>query len=121
MFGVKITIRLFYKDFSTIFCATMTRGPCQAQGLKRRLALTLPQMYVAPMLIARSDMIATLMEGLIAASGRAHELCVLDRQELFPPAGKIRAESITEPAFALCINIFGMMYTMSVWMRFESH
>ncbi len=47
------------------------------QGLKRRLGLTLPQMYAAPMLIARSDMIATLMAGVIAASGYASELCVL--------------------------------------------
>ncbi len=47
-------------------------------GLKRRLALTLPQMYAAPTLIARSDMIATLMGGVVSASGHAGELCVLD-------------------------------------------
>jgi DNA-binding transcriptional LysR family regulator len=47
------------------------------EGLKRRLALTLPQMYAAPLLIARSDMVATLMEGVVRASGHAHELCVL--------------------------------------------
>jgi DNA-binding transcriptional LysR family regulator len=29
-----------------------------ARGLKRRVALTLPQMYAAPMLVARSNMIA---------------------------------------------------------------
>lgn len=33
------------------------------QGLKRRLALTLPQMYAVPMLIARSNMISTVMGG----------------------------------------------------------
>lgn len=48
------------------------------RGLKRRLALSLPQMYAAPMLVARSDMIATLMAGVVAASGHASELCVLD-------------------------------------------
>jgi DNA-binding transcriptional LysR family regulator len=47
------------------------------EGLKRRLALTLPQMYAAPVLIARSDMIATLMEGVVLASGHTHELSIL--------------------------------------------
>ena len=47
------------------------------QGLKRRLALTLPQMYAAPTLIARSDMISTVMGGVVAASGHADGLCVL--------------------------------------------
>ena len=46
-------------------------------GLKRRLVLTLPQMYAAPPLIARSDMIATLMEGVVHGSACAHELCML--------------------------------------------
>lgn len=47
------------------------------QGLKRRLALTLPQMYAAPLVVARSDMIATLMGGVVNLSGYADELCVL--------------------------------------------
>lgn len=47
-------------------------------GLKRRIALTLPHMQAAPALVARSDMIATVMAGVVAVSGRAHELCVLD-------------------------------------------
>lgn len=46
-------------------------------GLKRRLALTLPQMYAAPALIARSDMIATVMAGVVGASGHRKELTVL--------------------------------------------
>ena len=46
-------------------------------GLKRRLVLTLPQMYAAPPLIACSDMIATLMEGVVRGSACAHELCML--------------------------------------------
>lgn len=48
------------------------------RGLKRRLALTLPNMYAAPVLIARSDLIATVMAGVVAGSGHAAELCILD-------------------------------------------
>jgi DNA-binding transcriptional LysR family regulator len=44
------------------------------QGLKRRLALTLPNMYAAPLLVARSDMIATLMSGVVEASGHGEDL-----------------------------------------------
>lgn len=44
------------------------------QGLTRRLALTLPQMYAAPLLIAQSDMIATLMHGIVRSSGYADDL-----------------------------------------------
>jgi len=47
------------------------------RGLARRLALTLPQMYAAPMLIACSDLIATVMHGVVVASGHAHALRVL--------------------------------------------
>jgi DNA-binding transcriptional LysR family regulator len=47
------------------------------QGLRRHLALTLPQMYAAPILVARSDLIATLMAGVVAASGCADQLTVL--------------------------------------------
>ena len=46
-------------------------------GRKRRLALTLPQMYAAPALVARSDLIATLMAGVVEASGRVDDLTVL--------------------------------------------
>nr|WP_321985255.1 LysR family transcriptional regulator [uncultured Lichenicoccus sp.] len=48
------------------------------RGLKRRLALTLPHMYAAPMLVAQSDMIATIMAGVIPASGRSDALIVAD-------------------------------------------
>ena len=47
-------------------------------GLKRRLALTLPQMHAAPELIARSDMVATLLRGVVAGSGHPTALRVLD-------------------------------------------
>lgn len=47
------------------------------RDLKRRIALTLPQMYAAPSLIARSDMIATLMAGVVSASGHETKLCVV--------------------------------------------
>lgn len=52
------------------------------KGLRRHLALTLPNMYAAPLLIARSDMIATLMAGVVATSGHADELAILE-----PPIG----------------------------------
>lgn len=45
-------------------------------GLKRRLALTLPHMYAAPALVAASDMVATVMAGVVAASGQAGRLAV---------------------------------------------
>lgn len=48
-----------------------------AMGLKRRLALTLPHMYAAPALVASSDLIATLMEGVVLASGHADRLAIL--------------------------------------------
>ncbi|PWC35998.1 LysR family transcriptional regulator [Azospirillum sp. TSO35-2] len=47
------------------------------QGLKRRLALTLSHLYAAPALVARSDLVATLMEGVVTASGHAERLCVM--------------------------------------------
>jgi DNA-binding transcriptional LysR family regulator len=49
------------------------------QGLRRRLALTLPQLYAAPALVASSDLVATLMEGVVKASGYA------DKLQVFPP------------------------------------
>ncbi len=38
------------------------------RGLRRRLALTLPHMYAAPKVVASSDLIATLMRGVVEAS-----------------------------------------------------
>src|SRR3546814_6953882 len=43
-------------------------------GRKRRLVLTLPHMYAAPALIASSDMIATIIEGVVSASGHPGKL-----------------------------------------------
>lgn len=45
-------------------------------GHKRRLAVTLPNLYAAPPLIARSDLIATLMQGVVTASGHSHHLAI---------------------------------------------
>ncbi|WP_225773250.1 LysR family transcriptional regulator [Inquilinus sp. Marseille-Q2685] len=53
--------------------------------LKRRLGLTLPQMYAAPAVVARSDLIATLMRGVVASSGHADALCLLDPPLDLPP------------------------------------
>ena len=41
------------------------------QGLTRRLGLSLPQMYAAPRIIASSDLVATLMEGVVVSSANA--------------------------------------------------
>ena len=48
------------------------------RGLKRSLAITLTQMYMAPPLVAGSDLIATLMEGVVEVSGYGDRLAVLD-------------------------------------------
>lgn len=55
------------------------------RGLKRRLALMLPHLYAAPVLVARSDMVATLMEGVVAASGHAERLCIMPAPLDLPP------------------------------------
>ena len=54
-------------------------------GLKRRLALTLPNMFAAPALVARSDMIATLMRGSVVESAHAGELIMLEPPLEIPP------------------------------------
>ncbi len=46
-------------------------------GLKRTLALTVQQMHVAPHIVASSDLVATLMEGVVTASGLADRLIIL--------------------------------------------
>lgn len=61
------------------------------QGLKRRLGLTLPHMYAAPALIARSDMVSTLMEGVVSASGFGANLCVLQPPIELNPARFVTA------------------------------
>lgn len=48
-----------------------------ANGQRRRIAVSLPQMYAAPALIAKSDLIATLMEGIVTRSGSQHDLLIL--------------------------------------------
>jgi len=47
-------------------------------GLRRPITLTLPHMQGVPALVARTDMISTVMGGAVTASGHADELCVLD-------------------------------------------
>jgi len=47
-------------------------------GHKRRLALTLPHLYPAPMLIAQSDMVSTMMAGVIACCGCAEQLKIFE-------------------------------------------
>ncbi|KAB2790334.1 LysR family transcriptional regulator [Brucella anthropi] len=55
-------------------------------GLKRRLGLTLPHMYAAPALVASSDMISTVLEGVVEASGQADKLCVMSPPIELKPA-----------------------------------
>ncbi|WP_245930866.1 LysR substrate-binding domain-containing protein [Methylobacterium radiodurans] len=45
-------------------------------GLRRRLGVVLPQMYAAPALVARTDLVATPMEGVVTGSGMAFRLTV---------------------------------------------
>lgn len=49
------------------------------EGKKRKLALTLPQMFVVPSVVARTDMTATLMRRVVLASPSADSLAT------FPP------------------------------------
>ena len=59
------------------------------QGLKRRLGLTLPLMHAAPMLVARSDLIATLLKGVVTASGQADKLRVYEPPLDLDPVGYV--------------------------------
>jgi DNA-binding transcriptional LysR family regulator len=49
------------------------------QGKKRRIALTLPQMFVVPSVVASTDMTATLMRRVVLASAAARTIAT------FPP------------------------------------
>jgi DNA-binding transcriptional LysR family regulator len=49
------------------------------QGKKRKLALTLPQMFVVPSVVARTDMTATVMRRVVTASPAARTIAT------FPP------------------------------------
>ena len=76
------------------------------QGLRRRLAVTLPQMYAAPRLISQTDMIATLMEGVVEASGYAHLLQVLQ-----PPI------EIAPVPFIMCWHRRNDAHPAQQWLR----
>jgi DNA-binding transcriptional LysR family regulator len=43
-------------------------------GLRRRLGLTLPQMYAAPAIVAETDLVATLMRGIVDVSDSRAQL-----------------------------------------------
>jgi len=64
-------------------------------------------MYAAPMLIARSDMIATVMAGVVAASGHAAALRVLEPPLALDPISFILrgiAATMSTPRSAGCAN-----------------
>ncbi|WP_242152719.1 LysR family transcriptional regulator [Sphingomonas sp. BAUL-RG-20F-R05-02] len=50
-----------------------------AKGKRRRIALSLPQMHAAPGIVAASDMIATVLKGIVMDSGSRNRLAI------FPP------------------------------------
>ena len=76
------------------------------QGLRRRLAVTLPQMYAAPRLISQTDMIATLMESVVEASGYARLLQVLQ-----PPI------EIASVPFIMCWHRRNDAHPAQKWLR----
>ena len=76
------------------------------QGLRRRLAVTLPQMYAAPRLVSQTDMIATLMKGVIEASGYGHLLQVLP-----PPI------EIASVPFIMCWHRRNDAHPAQQWLR----
>ena len=76
------------------------------RGLRRRLAVTLPQMYAAPRLVSQTDMIATLMEGVIEASGYEPLLQVLP-----PPI-----EIVSVP-FIMCWHRRNDAHPAQQWLR----
>ncbi|MFL5012487.1 LysR family transcriptional regulator [Rhizobium sp.] len=45
-------------------------------GLRRRLGLTLPQMYAAPAIVAETDLVATLMRGVVEVSDSRARLSI---------------------------------------------
>ena len=45
-------------------------------GLRRRLGLTLPQMYAAPAIVAETDLVATLMRGVVDVSDSRGRLSI---------------------------------------------
>ena len=61
------------------------------RGLKRDLSVTVTQMYAAPPVIASSDLIATLMLGVVEASGWADRLRVLDPPIPLAPCSYVMA------------------------------
>jgi DNA-binding transcriptional LysR family regulator len=56
-----------------------------ATGQRRRIALSLPQMYAAPGIVAGSDMVATVMERIVTTSAERDRLLVLPPPLHLPP------------------------------------
>ncbi|WP_086386735.1 LysR family transcriptional regulator [Caballeronia sordidicola] len=76
------------------------------KGLKRRLALTLSQTYAAPAIIARSNMIATLMKGVITTSQLEDQLC-----EMQPPL------PVEPVSFVMCWHRRTNNHLAQQWLR----
>jgi DNA-binding transcriptional LysR family regulator len=58
----------------------------QALGLARHIAVTLPQMYAAPGIVASSDLVATLMSGVVEPFRKAFGVEVLEPPLALPTA-----------------------------------
>ena len=76
------------------------------RGEHRHLGLTLPQMHATPALVAQSDLIATVMGGVVAASGHARRLSLLA-----PP---IEIDPVT---FALAWHRRNDLHPAQSWLR----
>ena len=76
------------------------------RGLRRSLAVTLTQMYAAPALVAQSDLISTLMRGVVEVSGFE------DRLEILQPPIKL------DPCpFVLCWHRRNDEHPVQNWLR----
>jgi len=54
-------------------------------GLKRQTTVTLPSMYLAPSIVARTDFVAIVMAGILDGAVHAAELCVLNQTTHLEP------------------------------------
>jgi DNA-binding transcriptional LysR family regulator len=63
----------------------------QALGLERRLAVTLPQMYAAPRVVACSDLVATLMRGVVEPFAEAFGLEIVEPPLALPKVSFVLA------------------------------
>ncbi len=76
------------------------------RGLKRSLAITLTQMYAAPALVAGSDLIATLMRGVVEVSGYEDRLMMLEPPLILAPC-----------PYVMCWHRRNDAHPAQIWLR----